>query len=46
MSMVATTAGSPNGFQCWNKHHVMRVEVATKSTSEEAAAIVFCECKR
>lgn len=44
--LVATTTGSPNSFQCWNKHHRMRVEVATKSTNEEAAAIVFCECDR
>lgn len=42
-TLVATTAGSPSEQQCWNKHHRMRVEAATKS-GEEIGAVIFCEC--
>ncbi len=45
-TLLATTAGSPNGFTCPNKRHQMRVEVASTGTPEEAAALVFCECRR
>lgn len=44
--LLATTSGSPDDFECPNKHHRMRVTVATKATNEEAAALVFCECER
>ena len=43
--LVATTAGSPNGFECPNAKHRMRVEVKTQS-GEEIAALVVCECIR
>lgn len=45
-SLLATTAGSPDNFECPNKLHRMRVQVASKATNEEAAALVFCECQR
>ena len=45
-SLLATTAASPNGFKCPNRDHVMRVEWKTLASNEEAAALVFCECKR
>jgi hypothetical protein len=41
--LLATTAGSPNGYSCNNKHHKMRVEPVTKA-GEEIGALVFCEC--
>lgn len=44
--LFATTAGSPDRFRCPNDRHRMRVEVATRSSPEEAAALVFCECVR
>ena len=44
--LLATTAGSPDKFECPNKLHRMRVQVASKATNEEAAALVFCECQR
>lgn len=43
--LVATTAGSPNGFECPNREHRMRVELKTMS-GEEIAALVVCECER
>lgn len=42
--LLATTAGSPNGFECSNKKHKMHIEVATDPTTEEAAAVAFCKC--
>lgn len=45
-TLLATTAGSPNRFECSNKLHRMHVQVATTSSNEEAAALVFCECVR
>jgi hypothetical protein len=44
--LLATTAGSPNQFECGNREHVMRVQVASTPSNEEAAAVVFCECQR
>jgi hypothetical protein len=44
--LAATTAGSPNGFKCGNKHHRMHVQVATTPSREEVGAIIFCECER
>lgn len=44
--LLATTSGSPDDFECPNKLHRMRVQVASKATNEEAAALVFCECQR
>lgn len=44
--LVATTAGSPNGFTCPNHLHRMQVQVATHPSNEEAAALVFCQCQR
>jgi len=43
-TLVATTAGSPNSFTCWNKHHRMRVDPVTKASNEEIGALVFCQC--
>jgi len=45
-ALLATTAGSPSSFECPNRLHKMRVQVATAPTNEEAAALVFCECQR
>jgi hypothetical protein len=42
--LLATTADSPSKFRCWNKHHRMRVDDVTKSTTEHPAALIFCEC--
>ena len=42
--LLATTAGSPSRFECPNRLHKMRVQVATTPTHEEAAALVVCEC--
>lgn len=44
-TLVATTAGSPNGATCPNRHHRMRVVPATLA-GEEIGATVFCECER
>jgi hypothetical protein len=44
--LIATTAGSMSDFECSNKRHRMRVQVATHPSNEEAAALVFCECDR
>lgn len=44
--LLATTSGSPSGHRCPNKRHRMRVQVATHPSNEEAAALVFCECRR
>jgi hypothetical protein len=44
--LLATTSGSPNSFRCSNQRHRMRVQVATASSNEEAAALIFCECVR
>jgi hypothetical protein len=44
--LLATTSGSPSQFTCPNREHRMRVQVATNSSNEEAAALVFCECRR
>jgi hypothetical protein len=43
-TLLATTAGSPSSFECPNRQHRMRVQVATTPTNEEAAALVVCEC--
>lgn len=45
-SLLATTSGSPSYFSCPNKLHEMQVQVATHPSSEEAAALVFCKCRR
>lgn len=45
-SLLATTTGSPSHLRCPNRMHRMRVQVATSSSREEAAALVFCECTR
>ena len=42
--LLATTTGSPDYFECSNRLHRMHVQVATSSSKEEAAALVFCEC--
>lgn len=44
--LLATTTGSPDSFECSNRLHRMRVQVATNPSKEEAAALVFCECDR
>jgi len=44
--LLATTAGSPDMAECPNKHHRMRVQVATTPSHEEIGAVVFCECQR
>jgi hypothetical protein len=44
--LLATTAGSPSQAICPNRLHRMRVQVATHPSNEEAAALVFCECRR
>lgn len=44
-TLVATTTGSPDSFECPNKLHRMRVAASTKS-GEEVGAVVFCECVR
>lgn len=45
-TLLATTAGSPSFFQCPNKDHRMRVQVASAPSNEEGIALVFCECVR
>lgn len=45
-SLLATTSGSPSALTCTNKLHEMQVQVATHPSSEEAAALVFCKCRR
>lgn len=45
-TLLATTSGAPDSDTCTNKHHRMRVQVATHPSNEEAAALVFCECER
>lgn len=45
-SLLATTSGSPSYFACPNRLHEMQVQVATHPSSEEAAALVFCKCRR
>lgn len=42
--LLATTAGSPSGAECPNRLHRMSAEVATHSSNEEAAALVWCRC--
>jgi hypothetical protein len=42
--LLATTSGSPSAAECPNKHHRMRVQVATTPSKEEIGALVFCEC--
>jgi hypothetical protein len=42
-TLVATTAGSPNGFSCSNKLHRMKVETKVIA-GEEIGALVFCQC--
>lgn len=44
--LLSTTAGSPDVAECPNKHHHMRVQVATTPSHEEIGALVFCECER
>lgn len=45
-ALLATTAGSPDTFECPNRLHKMKVQVATAPSHEEAAALVFCECQK
>lgn len=45
ITLVATTAGSPNDHQCSHPNQRARVEVATKA-GEEIGVTVFCECQR
>lgn len=45
-TLLATTSGSPSYFSCPNRLHEMQVQVATHPSSEEAAALVFCKCRR
>ena len=44
--LLATTSGSPSYFACPNRLHEMQVQVATHPSNEEAAALVFCKCRR
>jgi len=44
--LLATTSGSPSFQTCPNRLHRMHVQVATHSSNEEAAALVFCQCIR
>lgn len=45
-TLLATTSGSPSYETCQNKHHRMRVQVASGASHEEFGAVVFCECER
>lgn len=42
--LLATTSGSPNREWCEDPRHILRAEVATTATGEEAAALVVCAC--
>jgi hypothetical protein len=42
-TLIATTAGSPNGARCPHPQHRARVEATTKG-AEEIGAVLFCEC--
>lgn len=44
--LVATTAGSPNGYECTHAEHRIDVQVATFASPEEGAALVVCRCAR
>lgn len=44
--LLATTSGSPSREACLNRDHRMQVQVATRPSNEEAAALVFCRCVR
>lgn len=43
VTLIATTAGSPNSAKCKHPQQKARVEVATKA-GEEIGVTVFCEC--
>ena len=45
LTLVATTAGSPNGERCTNRLHRMIVETKTVG-AEEIGVAVFCKCVR
>lgn len=45
-TLLATTSGSPSYFTCPNRLHEMQVQVATTPSNAEAAALVFCKCRR
>lgn len=44
--LLATTSGSPSTASCPNKHHRMRIQIASAPSNEEFGAVAFCECQR